>query len=784
MRICSSHLKTCFCFMKFQHVATTVRLSFTFTLEITQFCGNNYSINSYPSTLDNIDLELAIGMFPECVLIVSEPNTTNDETVFDRKIEKIKDPLENTKKGKRKTNEEKSEAKKSKPKEIPVYYRKRVPIVEYKNPFDYFAFENNLLTASAMKKRSLREEEIQNTTTDDIQFECRICYKKHGSKDSLFNHYEMHKAISDLLDDATEDQVESMEEGKITCDLCQVSFKDKWNYNHHVLRTHKSKEHYCDICKRNYDNEYRLSIHNATHSSDPHTFVCVVCKTFSTPNKESLYAHIRSEHLSALDTNVIFRANGQSIKKYHYFELFYGNNDIITYPSTLDNMDLELDIGIFPECLLVVSEPNTTNEMIFDKKQEEITDPLKDTKKGKRKTNRGKSEAKKSKSKEIPVNAYAMKQRSLTKKEMKNTTNDFLWECKICCKEYRSNDSLCDHYEMHKTMLDQLDDSTEDQIESMKEEKKIPHARKKLSSNVTTPMKIPVSAKEYKNPFDYCAERCKTTWKCKFCFENLESKSTLLEHYEMHKKVIDKLEDETPKVNEDKKSVKCDLCLTEYKDKWRYERHLLNFHGIQEDLYCALCKIRFASKASFHNHRMIHAKQTGPIGCDMCSLQFSTERRLFEHKQEVHVQLTRYKCFKCDLTLPFKTNLDEHNRRIHTSTENSYLCNICGRGYPRLGPLTHHMKIHNEGQYVCSVCGKKFKQKQNLKIHSRVHTGEKPFKCHICDKSFSQKPPLNVHLRIHSGERRFACKICKKGFVTKTIRDYHEKNCSNIKKKI
>uniref|UniRef100_A0A6P7F4T0 Gastrula zinc finger protein XlCGF57.1-like n=1 Tax=Diabrotica virgifera virgifera TaxID=50390 RepID=A0A6P7F4T0_DIAVI len=236
-------------------------------------------------------------MFPECVLIVSEPNTTNDETVFDRKIEKIKDPLENTKKGKRKTNEEKSEAKKSKPKEIPVYYRKRVPIVEYKNPFDYFAFENNLLTASAMKKRSLREEEIQNTTTDDIQFECRICYKKHGSKDSLFNHYEMHKAISDLLDDATEDQVESMEEGKITCDLCQVSFKDKWNYNHHVLRTHKSKEHYCDICKRNYDNEYRLSIHNATHSSDPHTFVCVVCKTFSTPNKESLYAHIRSEHV-------------------------------------------------------------------------------------------------------------------------------------------------------------------------------------------------------------------------------------------------------------------------------------------------------------------------------------------------------------------------------------------------------------------------------------------------------------------------------------------------------
>ncbi|CAH1285952.1 unnamed protein product [Diabrotica balteata] len=109
-------------------------------------------------------------MVPAYLLIRSQPYTTNGEMILDKKQEKIKDPLKNTKTGKRKTNKEKAEAKKSKTKDIPVYNNKRVPVEEYKNPFDYFAFENNLLTAYTMKKQSWWKKrcKIQQPMTLDL----------------------------------------------------------------------------------------------------------------------------------------------------------------------------------------------------------------------------------------------------------------------------------------------------------------------------------------------------------------------------------------------------------------------------------------------------------------------------------------------------------------------------------------------------------------------------------------------------------------------------------------
>ncbi|XP_072401266.1 uncharacterized protein [Diabrotica undecimpunctata] len=328
---------------------------------------------AYSSTLNNVDLELAIDMVPAYLLIRPQTNTTNDETIFDKNQEKIKDLLENTNSGKRKTNREKAEAKKSKPKDIPVYYNKRVPVEEYnihavnvettshkeqdilrdplevtntgetntdetktketktnrekpeskrstskgntgpkiiekyKNPFDYFIFENNLLSAYTLKKRSLVEKEMQTKTTNDILWDCKICCKEHDCKESLFDHYEMHKTVADQLEDKSEDKEETTDnltlmdsdkdDEKVTCDFCLLNFKNKRSYYGHFQRAHRIKDNYCEICKRNYSNEYSLSIHNATHSSDPKTFVCVVCNNFSTQSADSLFLHIRSEHL-------------------------------------------------------------------------------------------------------------------------------------------------------------------------------------------------------------------------------------------------------------------------------------------------------------------------------------------------------------------------------------------------------------------------------------------------------------------------------------------------------
>ncbi|XP_072399488.1 zinc finger Y-chromosomal protein 2-like [Diabrotica undecimpunctata] len=208
-----------------------------------------------------------------------------------------------TKTSETKINREKPESKKSTSKE-----NAGPKIIEkYKNPFDYFIFENNLLSAYALKKRSLVEKEMQTTTTNDILWDCKICCKEQDCKESLFDHYEMHKIVADQLEDKSEDKEETTDnltlmdsdkdDEKVTCDLCLGTFKNKWIYHSHLQQRHRLKENYCEICRKNYANEYSLSMHNATHSSDPKTFVCVVCKSFSTQITDSLFFHIRSEHI-------------------------------------------------------------------------------------------------------------------------------------------------------------------------------------------------------------------------------------------------------------------------------------------------------------------------------------------------------------------------------------------------------------------------------------------------------------------------------------------------------
>ncbi|CAG9840422.1 unnamed protein product [Diabrotica balteata] len=283
--------------------------------------------STYPGTLNNVDLELAIDMVPAYILM-RPPHTVNVETTSHKEQDILRDPLEvtntdetntdetytdetntgetntdKTKTNETKTNREKPESKKSTSKE-----NTGPKIIEkYKNPFDYFVFENNLLSAYALKKRSLVEKEMQTASTNDVLWDCKICCKEHDCKESLFDHYEMHKIVADQLEDKSEDKEETddnftlmdsdKDDEKVTCDLCLLTFKNKCSYYGHIQRAHRIKDNYCEICKRNYANEYSLSIHNATHSSDPKTFVCVVCKNFSTQITDSLFLHIRSEHV-------------------------------------------------------------------------------------------------------------------------------------------------------------------------------------------------------------------------------------------------------------------------------------------------------------------------------------------------------------------------------------------------------------------------------------------------------------------------------------------------------
>lgn len=325
------------------------------------------------------------------------------------------------------------------------------------------------------------------------------------------------------------------------------------------------------------------------------------------------------------------------------------------------------------------------------------------------------------------------------------------WNCYLCDKVFQTKKILLDHYEMHKSITDQLGDN---------------------SSTTSDKFVCPVCGLTYKTLIVYKRHINKHRKKehfCDICQQPYVDEYNLSVHYAKH--------------TSDPKNLVCYVCKRfSTTDPSQLATHIETEH-IKELFFCEECDRSFSSKTWFNDHKIFHFKSDKKINCDQCSQSFSSPRSYQYHTKLFHRMKTnkivKYCCVECDLTFPAQNNLDAHHHNFHGNS-NSFLCTVCAKGFRFLAPLTQHMKIHGEGQYICSTCGKKFKQKKLLTMHVRIHTGEKPNKCKECGKCFTQKATLNVHLRTHSGERPYPCQKCEKGFITKTIRDTHQKSCKKL----
>uniref|UniRef100_A0A6P7F1R2 Zinc finger protein OZF-like n=1 Tax=Diabrotica virgifera virgifera TaxID=50390 RepID=A0A6P7F1R2_DIAVI len=169
----------------------------------------------------------------------------------------------------------------------------------YTHPFDYSSYVDNTLPYMYTKSMYTMEESEPSPMHKKLGWCCKFCKKKFDDKKDLLDHYEMHKNTTDQLgdDDQNLDAYNISSKG-VSCPVCPRTFANVHSFQHHVTVKHKPKDSYCDLCCRNFNDDYLLSIHNTrVHNQDPDLYECVTCKKFQTKSSRPLYEHITKEHV-------------------------------------------------------------------------------------------------------------------------------------------------------------------------------------------------------------------------------------------------------------------------------------------------------------------------------------------------------------------------------------------------------------------------------------------------------------------------------------------------------
>uniref|UniRef100_A0A6P7F1L2 Zinc finger protein 2-like n=1 Tax=Diabrotica virgifera virgifera TaxID=50390 RepID=A0A6P7F1L2_DIAVI len=167
----------------------------------------------------------------------------------------------------------------------------------YVNTFDYTPYVKNTISSISRPKIVKNEQGLMQEIVN-VAWACKICKKEFREKELLLEHYEMHKNITDQLGDIVEnDDAYDISSTEVSCPICMTTYNNIAKYKRHVANKHQPIDHHCDTCKRTFQDDFNLSIHNAKHNQDPELYECVICKKFQTKDTRTLYEHIFKVHV-------------------------------------------------------------------------------------------------------------------------------------------------------------------------------------------------------------------------------------------------------------------------------------------------------------------------------------------------------------------------------------------------------------------------------------------------------------------------------------------------------
>uniref|UniRef100_A0A8V5GNT8 Uncharacterized protein n=1 Tax=Melopsittacus undulatus TaxID=13146 RepID=A0A8V5GNT8_MELUD len=160
--------------------------------------------------------------------------------------------------------------------------------------------------------------------------------------------------------------------------------------------------------------------------------------------------------------------------------------------------------------------------------------------------------------------------------------------------------------------------------------------------------------------------------------------------------------------------------------------------------------------------------------CSECPQRFPTSHQLQSHLR-CH-RLGAFHCPLCSRVLPSPSSLEQHIQGDHGG-ESHFLCLDCGLAFDTESVLLSHRRSHCPNPLHRCSCGKAFINMTKFLYHRRSHGPDpKPVPsvtpdpaprrhpCPECGKLFKKKSHVRNHLFTHTGERPFPCRECPKSF--------------------
>lgn len=115
----------------------------------------------------------------------------------------------------------------------------------------------------------------------------------------------------------------------------------------------------------------------------------------------------------------------------------------------------------------------------------------------------------------------------------------------------------------------------------------------------------------------------------------------------------------------------------------------------------------------------------------------------FAPNPEICLDIGRLVCNECQMVLTSVEQLAEHYEHVHQTVG---FCFPCRKHFKSSRGYMFHQRMHMDG-IACDICGKMAQTASHLRRHKLTHSSEKSFPCPNCGKGFKHNFHVTRHLK-------------------------------------